>query len=65
MLGIFAAHRVAVPVKFAPHGILQLALPVVILEETTEKLPSQEKEKERKKTQRELHAFLKIRVREF
>ena len=49
MLGVFAAHTVAVPVKFTPHGVMQLALPVVVLEETTEKPPSHEKEKERKK----------------
>ena len=63
MLGVFAAHTVAVPVKFTPHGVMQLALPVVVLEEQQRNLQAmKKKKKERKKTQREQHAFLKIRV---
>ena len=68
MLGVFAAHTVAVPVKFTPHSVMQLALPVVVLEETTEKLPSHEKEKERKKKKnpkRAAHISKNQGVREF
>lgn len=44
MFGVFASHRVAVSVMFTPHYVMQLALPVVIPEETTGKLPTHEKE---------------------
>lgn len=48
MLGVSAAHRGAVSMMFTPHGAIHLALSVVILEETTGKLPTHEMKKRKR-----------------